>query len=123
MKPVQETNKIIAEHDPLMKWWDGNERHRPAFKRYFQRLEDPEPLHVSTHSIDKLKYHSSIEWLYPVAKKVKEELEDVLTKNRNDDEALDCYIKLEDAATTFELYLLYEVVCNVIEFLNKHKEG
>lgn len=107
---VQETNKTIAEYMGLTE--DEYPSNLPPGTEVCGNFMDNE-----------IHYHDRIDWLYPVARKVKEELEDVLTKNRNDDEALDCYIKLEDAATTFELYLLYEVVCNVIEFLNKHKEG
>lgn len=70
-----------------------------------------------------LAYDTQIGWLYPVARRVKEEL-DVLVDTEGDfvNEATGIWIELSNAAELFTIEALYPTVVSAIEFLNKQKK-
>jgi len=97
----EEQNKIIAE-------WMGL---KIGIDTYSWRPGVTDPL-----TVEHLAYHSSFDWLIPVAKKLKEEL-----IFRSEWEASDCLDNLCSMAMEFDISQLYNVVFEGIEYLNKHK--
>ncbi len=121
MKTPEESNRMIAEY------MGATKKGSTAF--YIKEM--PRDLKTTTgwlmkstlYKIGNLKYHSSIEWLYPVAKKLKEELQKYLPGYVSG-LTLGCskHISLlNEAAKTFEITPLFDAVVNGIEYLNKQK--
>jgi len=72
---------------------------------------------------DSLEYHTSIEWLYPVAGKVVAELADIaLNKSGEDAQKLyTVHAEIEYANNTFDVSQLFEATFQGIEIINKFK--
>lgn len=117
MKPVQETNKIIA------KYTDAIGKDQGSLILLCRNV----PV-VGWYNINELKYHSSMDWLYPVARKLKIDLEIFLKKQLEAGDYLSHYEgtkpydELIRAGSEFNIEFLYPAVVEAIEFLNKHKE-
>lgn len=118
---TQELNsklKAMAEYDGLKLHIPANSEYKPYWKMF-----DSDGLIRAEIPSDKLRYHKDIAWLWPVAKKVCEEL--ISTGVSKGEMYSARYLAICGALTDFDIPILFENTHQSIVFLNsqKHKNG